>query len=296
MRKALSVLVVFSLATSVEILAQILIVVLSLTGAADAATLEGHYLDAASRMQAQRQGAITPKNTDTPCFGSHISCGQTAHGVLGNECDIAGAFAADFWSFDGNVGDSVTVTMTSSNFAPFVDLQEPFGDSGDGAFNGGTTSSPAIVNFTLDNSGSWTIGAGNDADGFGDYTLKLECNSSAGNCTPSATALCLNGGRFKVGATFIAPGQPQGTAQVVKLTDETGYLWFFASTNVEAVVKVIDACSFNQRFWVYAGGLTDVQVTLTVTDTLNGTVKTYQNPQGAKFQPIQDSSAFATCP
>ncbi len=131
----------------------------------------------------------------------------------------------------------------------------------------------------------------------GTYALGIRTVfGAAGNCIPSATALCLNNGRFKVEATFTAPGQPQGTAQVVKLTDETGYLWFFASTNVEAVIKVIDACTFNQRFWVYAGGLTDVAVTLTVTDTKNGTFKTYQNPQGAKFQPIQDSSAFATCP
>jgi hypothetical protein len=64
---------------------------------------------------------------------------------------------------------------------------------------------------------------------------------------------------------------------------------------VETVVKVLDACSFNQRFWVYAGGLTNVQVTLTVTDTVKGVVKTYTNPQGTAFQPIQDTNAFATC-
>jgi hypothetical protein len=65
---------------------------------------------------------------------------------------------------------------------------------------------------------------------------------------------------------------------------------------VEAVVKVLNACTFNQKFWVFAGGLTNVQVTLTVTDTKTGTVRIYNNPQGAAFQPIQDTSAFATCP
>jgi len=91
-------------------------------------------------------------------------------------------------------------------------------------------------------------------------------------------------------------GSQQGQAQTVKLTDETGYLWFFSNTNVEVVVKVLDACPLNQKFWVFAAGLTNVQVTLTVTDTSNGTAKTYDNPQGAAFQPILDSSAFATCP
>ena len=45
-----------------------------------------------------------------------------------------------------------------------------------------------------------------------------------------------------------------------------------------------------------AGGLTDVNVVLTVTDTMTGLVRTYVNPQGTAFQPIQDTSAFATCP
>lgn len=50
------------------------------------------------------------------------------------------------------------------------------------------------------------------------------------------------------------------------------------------------------RWTTYAGGLTDVNVILTVTDTMTGLVKTYVNPQGTAFQPIQDTSAFATCP
>ena len=114
-------------------------------------------------------------------------------------------------------------------------------------------------------------------------------------CAPGPSTLCLNDGRFKVEAAFDT-GTQQGQAQTAKLTEETGYLWFFSSANVEAVVKVLDACAFNQRFWVFAGGLTDVRVTLTITDTRTGTVKTYANPGGTAFQPIQDTSAFATCP
>jgi hypothetical protein len=114
-------------------------------------------------------------------------------------------------------------------------------------------------------------------------------------CVPGGTTLCLGaGGRFQVEATFDT-GDQQGPAQGVKLTDETGYLWFFSASNVELVVKVLDACAYNQRFWVFAGGLTNVQVTLRITDTTTGTVKTYINPQGAAFQPVQDTSAFATC-
>lgn len=114
-------------------------------------------------------------------------------------------------------------------------------------------------------------------------------------CVPSATALCLNN-RFKVEATFTTSSGP-GTANVVKLTDETGYLWFFSSTNVEAVVKVLNGCGLNNSYWVFAGGLTDVNTTLKVTDVRSGVVKTYTNPQGTPFQPIQDVNAFpGACP
>lgn len=115
-------------------------------------------------------------------------------------------------------------------------------------------------------------------------------------CTPGPSTLCLgSGGRFKVEATFDT-GSQQGQAQMVKLTEETGYFWFFNSANVEAVVKVLNACGLNNNFWVFAGGLTDVRAQITVTDTKTGTAKTYTNPRGTPFQPIQDTSALATCP
>jgi len=60
--------------------------------------------------------------------------------------------------------------------------------------------------------------------------------------------------------------------------------------------KVLNGCGLNQRYWTFAGGLTDVNVILTVTDTQTGAVKIYTNPQGTAFRPIQDTGAFATCP
>jgi hypothetical protein len=59
---------------------------------------------------------------------------------------------------------------------------------------------------------------------------------------------------------------------------------------------VLDGCSLNSHYWVFAGGLTNVNAVITVTDTSNGTSKTYTNPANTEFKPIQDTSAFATCP
>jgi hypothetical protein len=111
----------------------------------------------------------------------------------------------------------------------------------------------------------------------------------------SNTALCLGGGRFLVQASWqSSTAAGQGTA--VPLTPDTGYFWFFNPANVELVVKVLDGCPVNARKWVFGGGLTNVATTITVTDLQTGSVRVYLNPLNTPFQPLQDSSAFSTCP
>ena len=86
-----------------------------------------------------------------------------------------------------------------------------------------------------------------------------------------------------------------GAGQGVPLTSDSGYFWFFNAANIELVVKVLQACSVNQHFWVFAGGLTNVEVVMTVTDTHTGVQKIYANPLGTAFVPLQDTGAFS-CP
>jgi FG-GAP repeat len=114
-------------------------------------------------------------------------------------------------------------------------------------------------------------------------------------CTQTSTTLCLNEGRFAVSAAWRTGDGQSGRGQAVPLTTDTGYFTFFSATNVEVVIKVLNACGLNSKYWVFAGGLTDVNVVLTVRDTLLGDVRTYTNPQGTAFQPIQDTDAFTTC-
>jgi hypothetical protein len=114
-------------------------------------------------------------------------------------------------------------------------------------------------------------------------------------CDP-ATHLCLGGGRFAVAATWRTTAGDSGAGVPVPLNDGSGTFWFFRDDNTELDVKLIDACEAPfDRFWVFASGLTDVEVVLTVTDTHRGQVRTYFNPQGTPFAPVQDTDAFATC-
>jgi hypothetical protein len=144
------------------------------------------------------------------------------------------------------------------------------------------------------------VAESNEADN--EYTKTFTVTASTpSSCTSSGTVLCLNGNRFAVSVSWTTPsgrtGEEQsiaaaGSGQAVGLTGDTGYFWFFSSNNVEMVIKVVDGRAVNNRFWVFAGGLTNVNVVIQVTDTLTGTVRTYTNPQGAAFQPIQDTNAF----
>jgi hypothetical protein len=93
-------------------------------------------------------------------------------------------------------------------------------------------------------------------------------------CAANATTLCLNGGRFRVTANWTASGRSTGHGHAAALTSNSGYFWFFDAANIETVVKVLDGCSANQHHWVFAAGLTNVEVTTTVTDTYTGASRT----------------------
>lgn len=121
-------------------------------------------------------------------------------------------------------------------------------------------------------------------------------DAAAQTCVPSPTRLCLNQGRFQVEADWRTPQRLTGDGQRLPLTDDSGAFWFFSPANLEMIVKVLDGCGVNNRYWIFAAGLTDVEVHLRVTDTRTGMVRTYTNPLRTAFQPIQDTSAFATCP
>lgn len=115
-------------------------------------------------------------------------------------------------------------------------------------------------------------------------------------CSDNSRALCLSDGRFRVRALFQTGSGQAEEAKVVKLTGDSGYLWFFNPNNVEVIVKIVNACAPPyQRFWFFAAGLTNVRVDIEVTDTVTGDIKNYVNPLNQPFRPIQDTQGFDTC-
>jgi hypothetical protein len=123
-------------------------------------------------------------------------------------------------------------------------------------------------------------------------TLSRRPESDAAACVPDATTLCLAGNRFQVQVSWRAVHQgTSGVGQAVSITSDTGSFWFFQSTNVELIVKILDARSFSGKFWVFYGALSNVEYTITVRDTETQNGKLYFNPQDTMAS-AADTSTF----
>jgi hypothetical protein len=117
------------------------------------------------------------------------------------------------------------------------------------------------------------------------------------SCSPGPTTLCIDG-RFQIQASFhtVQGGGRSGTAQAIDVQSlgvaRGGLFWFFGPDNPEMLVKVVDGCALNSRFWVFYAAGTNVGFTVTVTDLQTGVSRTYQNDDGHAAAPLQDTSAL----
>ncbi len=97
--------------------------------------------------------------------------------------------------------------------------------------------------------------------------------------------------RFQPSVTWTRTDGTTGSGNLTYVSSDTKAFWFFTPENVDLVIKVVDGRAVNGKFWVFYGSLTNVQYTLTVTDTLTGAQKTYTNAQGENSSGA-DTSAF----
>jgi hypothetical protein len=116
-------------------------------------------------------------------------------------------------------------------------------------------------------------------------------------CGADAETLCLQGDRFTVEVEWADLQGNTGPGKVVPtVSDQSGLFWFFSPDNWELMIKVLDGCGINEHYWVFSAATTNVEYTLTVTDTFSGEVRSYTNPLGVNAAAVTDTTAFATCP
>ena len=118
-----------------------------------------------------------------------------------------------------------------------------------------------------------------------------------GTAFTNAQTLCLNDDRFEVSARFRTASSGETDATGVDADRRLRLLLVFRSREHRGRHQGPARLLAQQpAYWVFATGLTNVEVTLLVSDTETDTVETYINQLGVPFAPIQDTSAFATCP
>jgi hypothetical protein len=62
------------------------------------------------------------------------------------------------------------------------------------------------------------------------------------------------------------------------------------------LIKVLNGCPVNDSYWVFFAATTNVEFVVTVVDTQSGRAKQYLNPLDHVANAVTDTSAFATCP
>ncbi len=103
-------------------------------------------------------------------------------------------------------------------------------------------------------------------------------DASPGDCTPSATTLCLQGRLFAVSVNWRDFQGHTGQGQATPLSSQSGDFWFFGPDSNEMIVKIIDGCDNNGRFWVSWRALSNVEMDLTIRNTDTHQILTYHNP------------------
>lgn len=140
------------------------------------------------------------------------------------------------------------------------------------------------------------------ADEFPSPSWAASGNSTLGDPTASLYTLCQPsnpnelclGGKFKVTALWRTPNGQTGQGFGNNITPDTAGISFFSNSNIELVVKILDACQTQlPGYWVFASGLTDVEVDLRIENLENGQIKSYRRGPGP-FAPILDLDSF-TC-
>ena len=119
-----------------------------------------------------------------------------------------------------------------------------------------------------------------------------------GGCVPGPTVLCVGNGRFRVDVTWkdFQGNTGPGTIVADAVSEDSGLFWFFAPENWELLVKVLDGCAVNGHHWVFAAATTNVEYTLTVTDTETDQAWSWRNPLGRSSPAVTDTVALGCRP
>jgi hypothetical protein len=192
----------------------------------------------------------------------------------------------DFGGVPVTAGDIVAFTITA---------QQLSGVAGALSFDPGTGSCPNVTR-TTDTSPPLSTPDGSSMG------IAITAQTVTTTCVPSDTLLCLDNvpgdNRFAVNITFntTQAGGHYGNGQALSMDDRGvshgGLFWFFSQDNPEVLVKVLNGCTLNNKFWVYFAADTNVGFSLTVHDLQTNQLFTYTNPDRTEPPNLQSVNAL----
>jgi hypothetical protein len=203
-----------------------------------------------------------------------------------------------------NAGSVYTATLTAVDaFIPLIGVSRPELDYWIVEGEGNVARGSVTVTFTAEATGYHEFFVGPTTEfKTGSYRLSLTCNATAPTCTPSATQACLLNGRFRVSIAYLnqfanppAPGNfLAGKLREGAQNPDVAMFGISGPEAIEVVVRIQDTQPFGlNRFDIYYGGLTDLEYTVTVTDTVKNVTRTYRNPPGTVGGGV-DRTSFTT--
>jgi hypothetical protein len=157
------------------------------------------------------------------------------------------------------------------------------------------TAMPGLVAvWSLDAGGNDVVGThdGSIVGGLGFLTFPVTLTCGAG----TSTSACLNE-RFSVSVSWRDSMGTTGVGTVVACPNpDSAVFYFFASNAWEVLVKSVNGCAFNNHYWAFGAGATDLFYRLEFVDVKGGAAKIYFSYPGTPSPAIIDAAAFATCP
>jgi len=230
---------------------------------------------------AQSDGTTSP--AVPPCVERQLACGTTIESQLpALACTTTCGEEAEFFRVQVFAQTTlVTVTAASQAFDPRLDLLDASGAvvASNDSVGGTTTAQLARV---LDPGSYYFRVVGQPAGLTGDYRITLACllSDRKNFCFPDATTICLAGRfSFKVTAHGHDGGAPI-TAVARTQSELHGFFSFPSLTgnpdNPEVFVKLIDGRAVNGRWWVFWGGLTDLDYEISVRDSFTRKEKSFR--------------------
>lgn len=239
--------------------------------------------------------------TNAPVFDRPIGIGPAAWGPThyhvqpfhlpaAASCVITSAQSFDGW-----------IHLYQGAFDPEQPIDNLIDGNDDGELGDGTSRIPTTGGKPLDAGDYFLVTSGDQTADFGPFQHSIRCSGEVqplhGSCPayfeqlPIEQQACLNG-RFTVAIAWATETDSGFATPVRSGSSDSALFWFFNPKNWEVMVKVLDACTLNDRFWVFAGALTNVEYSIAVVDGETLQINAYSNELGTAAPATTDTDAF----